>query len=144
MRRVLFIILCFFTTFTITAHAGVLYSCSDGDGNIILTTNPQEGMKCELRQKFKESKTKLMTGQEKTEQEEVTAEEDNTTEKPKESLATRMNTCISCCRNKRQACFNYLAYSQICPTEEASCIATCNSEGASSSSWSECWSQSEP
>jgi hypothetical protein len=143
MRTVLWVILCFFTTFSANGYAGVLYSCADRDGNVILTTTPHEGMKCEVKQKFKESKTKLMPGQEKTD-EEVTAEEDNTTEKPKASMATRMNTCISCCRNKRQACFNYLAYSQICPTEEASCIATCNSEGASSSSWSECWSKSEP
>ncbi|MEN6469000.1 MAG: hypothetical protein ABFD45_08640 [Smithella sp.] len=143
MRKVLLIILCFFAAFSATAHSGVLYSCADRDGNILLTTNPQDGMKCELKQTFKKSRAELMPEKEKTE-EEVTAKEDNTTEKPEESLATRINKCISCCNNKRQACFNYLAYSQICPSEEASCIATCNSEGASSSSWSECWSKSEP
>jgi hypothetical protein len=137
MRKVLFIILCFFIAFITTANAGELYSCTDRDGNIILTTNPQDGMKCELKNKFKKSTPELAT-----EKEEVKAEKDNTTVKSTEALVAHINKCISCCSNKKQVCFNYLADSRICSAEETSCVATCNSEGASSSTWSECWSQS--
>lgn len=142
MKKVLSMILCVFIAFITTAHAGELYSCTDRAGNITLTTYPLDGMKCELKGKFKKSTPEVVTEKENT-GEEVTAAEDPPPVKSKASLAVRINRCTSCCNNKRQACFNYLAYSRICPVEEASCIATCNSEGASSSTWSECWSQSD-
>jgi len=143
MRKVLFIILCFFIAFTTTAKAGELYGCTDRDGNTILTTNPRSGMKCELKGKFKKTTTELVTKQEETAQEEVSEEKDNTPVKSRQTIAARINKCIHCCSEKRQACFNYLAYSRICPVEEENCVATCKSEGDSPSTWSECWSQSD-
>jgi hypothetical protein len=63
-------------------------------------------------------------------------------ETPKAS-ATRINNCINCCNNKILACYNYTADGRLCTAENQNCVATCKSEGSSTSSWSDCWSQSD-
>ena len=66
------------------------------------------------------------------------------TEETPEARQKRINDCISCCNDKQRVCYNYTADDRLCGAESQNCSSTCNSEGASSSSsGSECWSQSD-
>ena len=56
--------------------------------------------------------------------------------------AARIKNCISCCTYKQQVCLNLNPDIRLCNAENQDCVATCNSEGASPSEWSDCWSQS--
>jgi hypothetical protein len=55
---------------------------------------------------------------------------------------TRIQNCVTCCASKEQACFNINTDRRLCDVEFQNCVATCNSEGSSPSSWDDCWSQS--
>ncbi len=55
---------------------------------------------------------------------------------------TRIENCINCCTSKEQSCFNINPDRRLCDVEFQNCVATCNSEGNSPSSWDDCWSQS--
>jgi hypothetical protein len=133
--------LCVFFAFTNSTYAGEIYVCIDRDGNSIVTYNPQDGMKnCVLSDSYRELSPKEPTN------EKAIVEKDNAIEKAKETLkarSKRMNNCFNCCYNKIQACYNYTADSRLCIAEKQNCDATCNSEGVSPSSWSDCWSQSD-
>jgi hypothetical protein len=59
-----------------------------------------------------------------------------------ETPEARIKNCISCCTGKKQICINIKADLRLCEAVFQECIATCNSEGASPSEWSDCWSQS--
>jgi hypothetical protein len=61
-----------------------------------------------------------------------------------DELDERVKNCISCCNAKTQACFNINPDRRLCAVELEACVATCKSEGESSSEWSDCWTQSEP
>lgn len=52
MNRI-FIILCVFFAFLTSANAGEMYSCTDRDGNAIVTSTPQDGMEnCVLKDSY--------------------------------------------------------------------------------------------
>ena len=134
MKRII-LTLCFFVTFLNFAYSEEYYNCVDRDGNTVLTTTPQDGMKCALKESY-----------EKPSPEEPTNAKGKDIVKEKEipkASRTRINNCFNCCYNKILACYNYTADSRRCLTEKQNCDATCNSEGASPSSWSDCWSKSD-
>lgn len=55
----------------------------------------------------------------------------------------RIKKCISCCDNKYLTCININPDRRLCAAENENCVNMCNSQGASSSEWSDCWSRSE-
>ena len=136
MKQILLILGVFIAVMT-PAHAGDLYSCVDRDGNRVITDTPQQGMKCELKDRFEESAAKA-----EREKEKVNTPKDQTGVKSEEERVGRINKCIGCCGDKKLACFNYTANGRLCSEEDANCVAACKSEGASPSEWSVCWSQS--
>lgn len=142
MNRI-FISLCILFTFATVAHSGELYSCVDDNGNTVVTSIPQDGMKnCVLKDSYQDQSAK----ESETENKNVAGADDKQAEKKeKENKESekRIENCISCCSEKQQVCYNYTANGRMCALESQNCIAMCKSEGASSSSWSECWSQSE-
>jgi hypothetical protein len=48
---------------------------------------------------------------------------------------TSKQKCISSCTSNREVCFNINTDKRMCEVEFQNCVATCNSEGDSSSSW---------
>jgi hypothetical protein len=135
MKQIIFT-LCVFLALVISVNAGELYICIDRDGNSIVTDSPKDGMKnCVLNDSYS-----------KPSPEEPTNEKEKAIVKAKETpkaSATRINNCINCCNNKIIACYNYTADGRLCTAENQNCVATCKSEGSSTSSWSDCWSQSD-
>ncbi|MRR18513.1 MAG: DUF4124 domain-containing protein [Deltaproteobacteria bacterium] len=119
------------------AHAGELYICVDREGNRMITDTPQEGMKCEVKDRFEDSAAKAEPEKEKT-----APQKDQVGVKSEAERVARINKCISCCDEKKLACYNYTANGRLCTEADAGCIAACKSEGASPSEWSVCWSQS--
>ena len=53
MKQILFI-LCVFFAFTSSAYSTEYYKCVDSKGNAVLTTNPQQGMKCDTKEEDSE------------------------------------------------------------------------------------------
>jgi hypothetical protein len=142
MKKIIFM-LCLLFAFITSTYAEELYICIDRDGSPIITSSPQDGLKnCELKDSYRKSSPEEPTnGKDK-----AIVEKDNAIEKTKETpetSKTRINNCIICCNNKILACYNYTADGRVCAAENQNCVATCNSEGASPSSWSDCWSQSD-
>jgi hypothetical protein len=135
MKQIVFT-LCVFLALVIYVNAEELYICIDRDGNSIVTDSPKDGMKnCVLNDSYS-----------KPSPEEPTNEKEKAIVKAKETpkaSATRINNCINCCNNKILACYNYTADGRLCTAENQNCVATCKSEGSSTSSWSDCWSQSD-
>ncbi len=135
MKQIVFT-LCVFLALVISVNAGELYICIDRDGNSIVTDSPKDGMKnCVLNDSYS-----------KPSPEEPTNEKEKAIVKAKETpkaSTTRINNCINCCNNKILACYNYTADGRLCTAENQNCVATCKSEGSSTSSWSDCWSQSD-
>ena len=133
--------LCVFFAFINSTYAGELYNCIDSDGNAIVTDSPQDGMKnCVLNDSYRKPSP------EEPINEKAIVEKDNAIAKAKETSRasnTRINNCINCCNNKILGCYNYTADGRLCTAENQNCVATCKSEGASPSSWSDCWSQSD-
>jgi Domain of unknown function (DUF4124) len=76
LKRIIFTLCIFFALLT-SAKASEYYNCVDQNGNTVLTTSPQDGMKCEMtgeddevakqaekaRQKAEESMIKCVTEQ---------------------------------------------------------------------------------
>jgi len=54
MKR-MFLIPFIFFFFINSVNAGAIYNCIDRDGNIIITDTPQDGLKCALKETFRES-----------------------------------------------------------------------------------------
>ena len=135
MKQIIFT-LCVFLALVISVNAGELYICIDRDGNSIVTDSPKDGMKnCVLNDSYS-----------KPSPEEPTNEKEKAIVKAKETpkaSTTRINNCINCCNNKILACYNYTADGRLCTAENQNCVATCKSEVSSTSSWSDCWSQSD-
>jgi hypothetical protein len=135
MKQIVFT-LCVFLALVIYVNAEELYICIDRDGNSIVTDSPKDGMKnCVLNDSYS-----------KPSPEEPTNEKEKAIVKAKETpkaSTTRINNCINCCNNKILACYNYTADGRLCTAENQNCVATCKSEGSSTSSWSDCWSQSD-
>ena len=135
--------LCVFFAFINSTYAGELYNCIDGDGNAIVTDSPQDGMKnCVLNDSYKKPSPEEPTN----EKGKAIIKKDNAIVKAKETpkaSTTRINICINCCNNKIIVCYNYTADGRLCTAENQNCVATCKSEGSSTSSWSDCWSQSD-
>ncbi len=142
LNRILISLFIFFTVVT-AAYSGAIYSCVDRDGNPVVTSFPQDGMKnCVLKDSFEDQSPQKTDVESKS----ATEGKDNTAEKKEnenKELKKRIEKCIACCSEKQTVCYNYTANDRLCAAGRQSCIDTCNSEGASSSSWSECWSQSE-
>jgi hypothetical protein len=125
--------LCVFFAFIASAYAGKLYNCIDRDGNAISTDIPQDGMKnCVLKDSYEDPSPEKPTNEKGT----AIVKEKETPEARK----ARINKCFNCCYNKILACYNYTADGRRCIAEKQNCDATCNSEGTSPSSWSDCWS----
>jgi hypothetical protein len=137
------LILCVFFAFITSTYAGELYNCIDRDGNAIITDTPQDGMKnCVLKNYYIKQSPEEPTNEKGKD----IAEKDDAVAKVKETLKaskTRINNCVDCCNNKNLACYNYTANGMLCAAENKQCDATCDSEGASPSSWSDCWTQSD-
>ena len=66
----------------------------------------------------------------------------STAEEQKQEEETPVNKCINCCAGKKKVCINIKADLRLCEAVWQTCIATCKSEGASPSEWSDCWSKS--
>jgi hypothetical protein len=134
---------CVFFAFITSVNAGPMYRCIDRDGNAIITDIPQDGMiKCVLVESDEEPSLQEPTNEKKK----AIVKKDNDIVKEKEthiSRKIRINDCFNCCYNKILTCYNYTADGRRCIAEKQSCEATCNSEGVSPSSWSDCWSQSD-
>lgn len=47
--KIVILILCFFISLINFANAGEMYNCTDHNGNKIITDNPQDGMKCDIK-----------------------------------------------------------------------------------------------
>ena len=142
MKPIIFT-LCLLFVLAISVKAEEFYTCIDSDGNSVITDSPHDGMKnCVLKNSYTEKSPKVKEAQEGG----ATVKKDNDSEKVTEKRETnskRINNCINCCNNKVQACYNYTGDSRLCSAEIQNCVATCNSEGSSPSSWSDCWSNSE-
>ena len=142
MKQIVFT-LCVFLASVIYVNAGKLYICIDRDGNSIVTDSPKDGMKnCVLDDSYIKPSPEEPTN----EKMKAIIEKDNAIVKTKETpkaSTTRINNCINCCNNKSLACYNYTADGRLCTAENQNCVATCKSEGSSTSSWSDCWSQSD-
>jgi hypothetical protein len=142
MNRI-FIARCMVLTVSTVAHSGNIYSCVDRDGNPVVTSFPQDGMKdCVLKDSFEDQSPQKTEIENKNSME----EKDNTTKKKEDEnkeSQKRIENCINCCSEKQAVCYNYTANERLCASGKENCVETCNSEGASPSSWSECWSQSE-
>lgn len=140
MKRII-LTLCMFFALVISINAAELYLCIDRNGNSIVTDNHPDGIKnCVL----KNSDIKPSPEEPANAKEKVVLEKDKAIVKAKEApeaKVKRINNCISCCDNRVPGCYNYTADSRLCIAENQNCVATCKSEG-SSSSWSDCWSQS--
>ena len=135
--------LCVFFAFTTSVNAGAIYRCIDRDGNAIITDIPQDGMiKCVLVESDEEPSLQEPINEKKK----AIVEKDKAIVKAKETpkaIATHINNCINCCNDKILSCYNYTADGRLCIAENKNCAATCKSEGASPSSWGDCWSQSD-
>jgi hypothetical protein len=142
MKQIVLTLCVFFALITST-YAEELYNCIDSDGNAIITDTPQDGMKnCVLKNSYIKQSPEEPTN----EKGKAIVEKDDAVAKAKVALKarnTRINNCIHCCDNKISSCYNYTADNRLCIAENKNCVATCNSEGASPSSWSDCWSQSD-
>ena len=142
MKQIL-LILCVFFLSVISSNAGELYICTDSHGKTIITDNPRSGMKnCVL----KDSDDKASSVEPSVEEKKAVQEKVNTAAKKQdtdEERERRINNCIDCCNKRIDSCYNYTADSRLCMAENQSCVATCKSEGSSSSSWSDCWTQSK-
>ena len=53
----------------------------------------------------------------------------------------RTMKCLNCCINKKLVCFNLNPDRRLCTAEQEACVKTCESEGAVSSDWRDCWSE---
>lgn len=138
--KVIILTLCFFIALLNFANAEALYNCIDRDGNSIVTDSPQDGMKnCVLKESEsvpsseepENEKVKTVAGKGI----DVVEKKDNTEERNK-----KIKKCFDCCNEKNYSCYNYTAKGRACYDEGMKCVETCKSEGATPSSWSECWS----
>jgi hypothetical protein len=117
---ILFLIPFIFFALLTTANAAKFYLCLDKNGNETVFSQPQDGMKCEL----KDTATEGLAEKEKL-------------------IAERIQKCSSCCADKVAPCLNYLPNGRGCGIEMQNCIANCNSKGNTPTEWGDCWSQSD-
>ncbi len=142
MKRI-YITLIILLVYAAFVHAGNMYICVDESGNTIVTSTPQDGMKnCVFKDSYDESAVSKTSDDSQKKVEEKDKPTAKTEEKSKEAEARIIN-CISCCDNKTHICYNYTANNRLCTAEQKNCVATCTSEGVSSSSWIDCWTQPE-
>jgi len=141
MKQIIFILCIIFALITY-ANAGEIYNCIDRDGNSIVTDNPQDGMKnCVLKDSYSEPSSE----EPKNEKKNTIVGKDIANEGKKDNTEKRekkIMDCFNCCRDKNRACYNYTAKGRACHAEGQNCVATCESEGSSPSTWSDCWSKS--
>jgi hypothetical protein len=140
VKRIISALFVFFAL-VVSANAGDFYLCIDRNGNSIATDSPQDGMRdCVLKESYvKPSQEEMTNGKEKG-----FVEKGNAIVKAKETpevKVKRINNCINCCNDRIPGCYNYTADNRLCLAENKNCVATCKSEGSSSSTWSDCWSQ---
>jgi len=57
-----------------------------------------------------------------------------------EDPGTKISRCPDCCTNKKLVCFNLNPDRRLCTALYEECVKTCESEGAVSSDWRDCWS----
>jgi len=139
MMQRLILTLCVLFFCTVSVHAE-LYTCTDRNGSSIVTDNPQDGMQnCVLKDDAVQS-----TPEDRNDEKPAGKKENNVKSKDTpEARTARIKKCIDCCNKKFDVCYNYTADNRICRAGGQDCAAMCNSEGSSSASWSDCWTQSE-
>jgi len=82
-----FLIPCIFFVLITTAHAGELYICTDKSGRVAITSLPQDGMKCVLKETFGDPSPEERAERENKEKETAEEAENNSAqEKAKENL----------------------------------------------------------
>ena len=138
MKQMLLMPVIFFAL-SITAHAVDLYVCVDDSGKKIITSMPQDSMKCELKETVQEPAPEEAAEKEKADKTKEDDQKDKPAGKTQKERVAIINKCIDCCGEKFNICYNYTASNMICNAEDGKCVAMCKSEGASSSEWSECW-----
>ncbi len=57
-----------------------------------------------------------------------------------EDSGALISKCLDCCTNKKLICFNLNPDRRLCTAFYEECVKTCESEGAVSSDWRDCWS----
>jgi hypothetical protein len=138
MKRMLLLTVIFFFLIC-TAHAVELYVCVDDNGKEIITSVPQDSMNCVLKETIQEPTPEQVAEKEKAAKAADEAKKDKPTGKTQKERMAIMKKCIDCCGEKFNNCYSYTANNKLCNVEDEKCVAMCNSEGASSSEWSECW-----
>jgi hypothetical protein len=138
MKQMLLIPVIFFTLL-IAANAGGLYVCVDDSGKEVITSVPQAGMTCVLKEAVQEPTPDQLVEKEKADKAKEEAQKDKPSGKTQKERMAVMDKCKACCGDKFNTCYSYTANNMLCNAEDEKCVAMCNSEGASSSEWGECW-----
>lgn len=55
----------------------------------------------------------------------------------------RIKKCVSCCTEKKLACYAVNADRRLCEAIYSECFTTCTSRGAMASEWSDCWTAAQ-
>lgn len=58
-----------------------------------------------------------------------------------EDHGAKIIKCRNCCTNKKLVCFNLNPDRRLCTAVYEACVKTCESEGAVSSDWRDCWKE---
>lgn len=138
MKQMLLIPIIFFVFLT-TAHALELYVCVDDNGKEMITSVPQDSMNCVLKETIQDSTPEQTAQKEKAAKDAEEAQKNKPAGKTQKERMALMDKCKACCGDKFNTCYSYTANNKLCNVEDEKCVAMCNSEGASSSEWSECW-----
>jgi hypothetical protein len=138
--------LCIFFALATVASAAEFQNCIDKDGNAFLTNKPPLGAKCESTgiENVKSMPDKQNQTQDKTI--DGTQKEEKKPDAPsiaEETIKKLIQSCVVCCTNKKQVFLNMNPDLRLGEALFEECVATCKSEGNSSSEWSDCWFQSE-
>ena len=137
--------LCFCIALVNIALAAEFQKCRDQDGNVFLTNNPPPGAKCEstgienIKSRPAEQEQTLEKSSEGMQGNEIKQEKLSDTE---EKFKERIPSCVSCCADKKKIFLNMNLDSRLGEALLEECAATCQSEGKTSSDWSDCWFQS--
>lgn len=141
-----FFVLCVCVALVSIAHSAEFQRCLDQDGNAFLTNNPPPGAKCEstgienIKSRPAEQEQALEKSSEGMQGNEIKQEKlSDTGEKNKQ----RTQNCVACCSGKKQIFLNMSLDSRLAEALLEECVATCQSEGKTSSEWRDCWLQSD-
>jgi hypothetical protein len=138
----IFFTLCVLIALGTVASAAAFQKCIDKEGNAFLTNDPPPGTKCESTGI---ENVKAMPDKKKQTLDETsgdTQKEEKKLDDPfmaEETVNKSIQTCIVCCTDKKQVFLNMNPDLRLGEAFFEECVATCKSEGDSSSEWSDCW-----